>query len=405
MPAARLGARAFSLRSPEAFLRYLHDHPDRVDFSGVSLVELWSLAAVGALGRKRRASPLEIAGFDVPAGQFAHAVGLDELVACQPTQVAGEPGKTVRLHQVWSEEEVEETARETAALLAGEDAAQRDSRDALQYMMAELVRNVLQHSDEALGAVTGAQRNNRGLHEERPVFQVAIVDNGRGIRASLSSRHDDIDTDEVALERSLWPHFSRAFAFGRTGGERNAGLGLFYVSEMVKALEGRLLVSSGGASLFIDTQSAERQRFLSVGYPGTLVAFEIPVEAPKHFGAVFEAISDLAEERTPRRLVQERLRHEAAPEGTKRFLVSLFLENNDEAHRLATEEIVPRLVKKESVTLDFLNVRLCTQSFAHALLFEALRISWATRTPIYIAHAAPVVRSALKHVEMYSQSG
>jgi hypothetical protein len=86
-------------------------------------------------------------------------------------------------------------------------------------------------------------------------------------------------------------------------------------------------------------------------------------------------------------------------------VVNLFLENNDEAARLAANELIPRLVKKESVVLDFVNVQLCTQSFAHALLYEALRISWATRTPVFICNAAPVVRSALKHVEMYSQSG
>jgi hypothetical protein len=272
-------------------------------------------------------------------------------------------------------------------------------------MMAELLRNVLQHSEDENGAVSGAQRNDRGLHADRPVFQVAIADNGCGIRASLSRRHDDLDRDEVALERSLWPHFSRAFAFGRTGGEQNAGLGLFYVSEMVKELEGRLLVASGGASLLIDTALPQRQRFLSVGYPGTLVAFEIPVESPRDFGQLFAEIGKRADERTPRRLIQERLRYDPAPAGTPCFVINAFLENNEAAHHFASTELIPRLVAKQSVALDFVNVRLCTQSFAHALLFEALRISWATRTPIYVLNAVPVVKSALKHVEMYAQSG
>ena len=57
------------------------------------------------------------------------------------------------------------------------------------------------------------------------------------------------------------------------------------------------------------------------------------------------------------------------------------------------------------MALNFVNVRVCTQSFAHALLFEALRYAWASQTPIFIKNARPVVQSALKHVETYAQTG
>lgn len=59
----------------------------------------------------------------------------------------------------------------------------------------------------------------------------------------------------------------------------------------------------------------------------------------------------------------------------------------------------------EAVGFDFINVRVITQSFAHALLFEALRFAWAAQTPVYVLNAQPVVRSALHHVEMYAQAG
>jgi hypothetical protein len=84
-------------------------------------------------------------------------------------------------------------------------------------------------------------------------------------------------------------------------------------------------------------------------------------------------------------------------------MVSAFVENNEEALKLARENLIPRLLKKEPVELDFLNVRLVTQSFAHALLFEPLRIAWAMQTPIYASNTQPVVRSALARVEEYSQ--
>ncbi len=86
-------------------------------------------------------------------------------------------------------------------------------------------------------------------------------------------------------------------------------------------------------------------------------------------------------------------------------MVYAILENNEKARELATKEIIPRLVRREPVLLDFLNVRVCTQSFVHALLYEPLRFAWASQTPIHVANAVPVVRSALRHVESYSQGG
>lgn len=86
-------------------------------------------------------------------------------------------------------------------------------------------------------------------------------------------------------------------------------------------------------------------------------------------------------------------------------MVNSFLENNDDALKLSQSQLIPRMVKGEPVSLDFVNVRIITQSFAHALLFDALRFAWAGKAHIYVQNAQPVVRSALRHVEMYSQTG
>ncbi|MEW6431190.1 MAG: hypothetical protein AB1730_06740 [Myxococcota bacterium] len=113
----------------------------------------------------------------------------------------------------------------------------------------------------------------------------------------------------------------------------------------------------------------------------------------------------MAQERSPRRLTREWLKFEKPPERVQRFVVSAFVENNEEAQRLSQERLIPRILKKEPVALDFINVRIITQSFAHALLFEALQFAWAAQTPVYVINAQPVVQSALWHVEMYAQSG
>jgi hypothetical protein len=72
------------------------------------------------------------------------------------------------------------------------------------------------------------------------------------------------------------------------------------------------------------------------------------------------------------------------------------------AQQVAGDQLIPRLMRKQSIALNFANIDICTQSFLHALLFDALRIAWATQTPVYVRNAAPAVRDGLKLLESYS---
>ena len=50
-------------------------------------------------------------------------------------------------------------------------------------------------------------------------------------------------------------------------------------------------------------------------------------------------------------------------------------------------------------------VRVCTQSFLHALLHEAVRLAWARKVPMHVVNATPAVRAQLEFVESYSLGG
>lgn len=399
--------RHFTLQDPGRFLRALSAAEPDLDVRDVTLTEMWSLTAMAARARVDGRAPLRVTWDDrSPARMFATAVGFDEVVAGTSGGIRGDEGRTVRLSRVAEEASIQPVALEIGRLLAGERPEFRTARDVIEYVVKEALRNVLQHSDDLLGAVVGAQRNDRGLHSQRPVYQVSIADSGVGIRATLGRTHPDVQDDDVALEQALWPYHSGAFAPGGTGGLENAGLGLFYISEMAKELGGRMLLSSGSASILVDPGLPLRIARLNDGFsPGTLVAFEVPTEVPEDFPAIFDRISAMARERSPGRVTQGWLRFDSPPEKAQRFVVSTFVENNEEALRLAQDRLIPRLIKKEPVVLDFVNIRIITQSFAHALLFEPLRFAWASKTPIFVVNTQPVVRSALYHVEQYAQSG
>jgi hypothetical protein len=398
--------RSATLQRPEDFLTYLNQSQTRVDLAPFTLLEMWALAAVAAPARDKRDRPLEVSwDQSVSSRGFATAVGFDDVAKLVGGPVRGEQGRTVRLTLLRFEEDIDTVAKEIARLLAGTDETQASARWTLQYVVTELLRNVLQHSRDSLGGVVGAQLNDKGLNRDKPVYQVVVADTGKGIRASLARHHSHVTDDREALEIALHPHISGAFPVGRSGNEQNAGLGLFFISEMAKHSGGRMLLASQSAGLIIDPSLPKRAELLSVGYPGTLVVFESPVRMPMEFGDMFDRIAEHARERKPSRLKSEWLRFSDPPQEAMTFLVNRFAENNEKARDLSQSQIIPRLLKKQTVVLNFVNVQVATQSFIHVLLYEALRIAWASQTPIYVTNVQPFVKRALEYVQVYAQGG
>jgi hypothetical protein len=85
--------------------------------------------------------------------------------------------------------------------------------------------------------------------------------------------------------------------------------------------------------------------------------------------------------------------------------VNVAAEDTAAAHAFASTALEPRLLRREPVTLDFTNLRVCTQSFLHALLHESVRLAWARKVPLFVVNAAPAVRAQLELVESYSLGG
>jgi hypothetical protein len=54
------------------------------------------------------------------------------------------------------------------------------------------------------------------------------------------------------------------------------------------------------------------------------------------------------------------------------------------------------------VALDFRDMGIATQSFLHALLFQAVRVGWAMGAPIHVIDASSAVRSGLDYLESYA---
>jgi hypothetical protein len=375
----------------------------------VSVAEVWALAGLAVLARKNGGDELRLSGgSDRAAMRFAHAVGFDEVVAGQGG-LSGEAGQTVGLRRVMAIDVVEGIAREIARMLLPEEEEDETLRS-LIYVLGELMRNAEQHSGDPLGCVVAAQRMDAGFRGyERSAVQVVVADAGMGVLEALGATYPDLSDAEAALVKALQPHVSGSFGPGRTGSAFNAGMGLFFISEMAKLTTGRLLVASRGAALLLRGGAGYEQRRLSFlrqrSFPGTLVTFEFPLDEVKDHAALIETISAKAQQRTPERNTSAWVRFEPPPDGTFSYLVRTIAEDVEQAALVSRDQLQKRLFAREAVALDFRHMDVCTQSFLHALLFEAVRMSWAVQVPIYVENAAPSVRTGIALVDAYARGG
>lgn len=412
-PHRALVPQALTLDQAGHALRFLSTPaPCDFQFDEARLAQMWAL--VGIAARARNNENAEVSALDrSTAGRFAYAVGMTDVIVGIPHAEQGERGRTHKLTRVTDPAGVEDQARAIAHLMLPDD-ANEEVRKTIQYVLIELFRNVLQHSADPLGGVVGAQlmtTTDSGYAES--VVQVAVADCGVGIPAALAQLHPGLDGPRAALAKALEPHISGTFVEGRTGSRYNAGMGLFFISEMAKLTAGRLVIATREAALYLEgdpefIRQEHAIRFIQpegTGFPGTLVAFELPLNNVEEHDALIQTIRAKAEERIPPRDVLRVLLYETPPTGINPVLVRFIAEDAVAAEKLSRERFVPAIFGGKPIALDFRGMDICTQSFLHALLYRPIRHSWADRVPIYVLNAAPAVLAGLQLVESYALSG
>lgn len=408
-------ARRLVLEDPHAALEWLRAARARGggSFDDVEVAHVFAVAAAAALARAHGGEPaVDLRGGvgATGAARFANAIGFDEVVRGRADKEPTEKNRTVSLTRVRGRGPKEAISEKIVRLLLPPTPDNQDARDVFRYVLVELLRNVVQHSQDPAGGIVAAQVNDAGPYQGSPALQVVVVDNGIGVFAALRRMRPTIATPGEALARALEPHVSGAFAEGESGTSENAGLGLFFVAEMAKLTAGRLFLASRGATFFLDrSKDADSKPVLTNGaaadYPGTLVVFEAGVEHIYDYPTIMQSIRAIAAERTPQRITQRWLRFEEPPAGVQRLLVSVASEDTGAAQEFARTTLQPRVLKREAIALDFRNLRVSTQSFVHALLHETVRLAWAVKSPIYVVNANPAVQAQLELVEAYSLGG
>ncbi len=166
----------------------------------------------------------------------------------------------------------------------------------IEYIVSELIRNVLEHASCERGAIVCAQ-----YYKKSNRISIGIVDNGVGIKATIN-RSYDAPTHLEALRLALTPGITGTTR--REGGtELNAGAGLFFIKSIAK-VNGNFFVIYSGDSLYKLLRDRRMRLYANPfrdrhsaaeGLPfwhGTVVGIDLSLEPREEFTSLLDLIHD-----------------------------------------------------------------------------------------------------------------
>lgn len=169
----------------------------------------------------------------------------------------------------------------------------------LGYIIGELVRNTLEHSQSKNGAIVAAQ-----YYKDSNRISFAICDTGIGLWKSLQVWHPRTDKD--ALELALTPGVS-----GTTkkldGTADNAGAGLFFIKSITKISRGYFVIFSGNSTYTLLKSRLDVKNKLSANpfadnhafseavsrFDGTLVAVDLNLNSTPELQEILSKIGEV----------------------------------------------------------------------------------------------------------------
>ncbi len=173
--------------------------------------------------------------------------------------------------------------------------------DAIKYVMSEMIRNVLEHSNSPDGAILCAQYSKSSNR-----VSVGIADTGIGLLTALSQFHSPKNEME-AIKLALTPGITGTTS--RVGGtEFNAGAGLFFTKSIAKVSNNFFILYSGN-SLYrlkkdkidandtnlnpnpLDDNCSLKDNLNK--WKGTVVGFDISLDSESEFQELLKQIRDV----------------------------------------------------------------------------------------------------------------
>jgi anti-sigma regulatory factor (Ser/Thr protein kinase) len=160
----------------------------------------------------------------------------------------------------------------------------RATEAALDVCLIELAENVYFHADAPVGGFAAAQR-----FKNTQEIEIAIVDLGRGIAASLAANPDHAEEardDISAINAAIRPLVTST-------PERNSGYGLALTRFLLEMNDGRLIVWSGEGRVQFGERHIEKR---VPEMPGTVVALRLHTDRPFDITTAYKRLNEAIEE-------------------------------------------------------------------------------------------------------------
>jgi len=198
-----------------------------------------ALSMTAALGLTVDSEDISCEPFEAKSRHYFERMGLFKLlgIASGIKVIEHEPaGRFIPLTQIRNSVELTDFIAEMVPLLHLEPI----QAEPLKYVVAELVRNVFEHSCSPFGAIICAQ-----YYPDTKIIRIGIADTGVGIKRTISQSYAT-GKDVSAIKLALVPGVTGTTT--RIGGtETNAGAGLFFIKSIAKVGRNFFMVYSGDA--------------------------------------------------------------------------------------------------------------------------------------------------------------
>lgn len=276
--------------------------PSRPDFLEITANKKWIsvhpvvISMIASLGLTVKTENIRCEKLEAKSRHYLERMGLFRILQIPPgfKITEHEPaGRFIPITQIRSSDELSKFITEMIPLLHLETEQART----IGYIVAELVRNVIEHADAKNGAVLCAQ-----YYKKSNAIRIGIVDTGKGIRTSINYSHFTKD-DQEAIRLALWPGITGTTQ--REGGtEQNAGAGLFFIKSIASVNRDFFVVYSGHAIYKLLKAKQTKRLILNADpfrdrhskednlpiWQGTVVGIDITLDQTKEFSLLLGAI-------------------------------------------------------------------------------------------------------------------
>jgi STAS-like domain of unknown function (DUF4325) len=262
----------------------------------------------------------------------------------------------------------------------------------LRYFINELLYNTIEHGMNAHDIPSLLQFF---WNEEVNEFSFIVADAGVGIRQHLRQTYPNLATDSEAILHSIKPQISGTFGRPRTGYEtkNNAGVGLFFSSNIAQRLNADMFIVSGNGFVHISPTEIIAKE-LDNQWKGTFVYVKMKLGL----------IKDLNFQKMLSEITKSIPKAVEVTEDNNLYISIMnyfgkYAEDKDLAKKIRDKYLLPALAENKSLTVDFEDIVSAPHSLLNAMLATPIeRLGLLAYKKIKIINAAPEIRETLDFI-------